>query len=83
MHRNGTGRFTSRQNPVKAFAGIPPMVHRDESRSGRQRQRYSPAWREAKLEAEEWKRRPLRVKVSAILVECLLWPLRVIGRFRD
>jgi hypothetical protein len=47
----------------------------------RRRQRYSPAWREAKLEAEEWKRRPLRVKLSAILIECLLWPLKVIGRF--
>ena len=49
---------------------------------GRQRKRYSAAWREAKLEAEEWPRRPFRVKVSAILIECLLWPLKVIGRFR-
>jgi hypothetical protein len=44
-------------------------------------QRYTTAQDEAELEAAEWANRPWRVKVTVTIVECLLWPFKVIGRF--
>ena len=75
------GKVYKRAKPGEGFRWDSADGAQRREQIGRQRQRYSPAWREAKLEAEEWKRRPLRVKLSAILIECLLWPLKVIGRF--
>ena len=49
----------------------------------RRRGRYAGARREAELEAAEWKLSPWRVKLIATFVECLLWPFKALGLYRD
>jgi hypothetical protein len=46
----------------------------------KRRRRYAAARDEAALEATEWANRPWRVKLTATIFECLLWPFKVISR---
>jgi len=58
------GKVYKRAKPGEGFRWDSADGAQRREQIGRQRQRYSPAWREAKLEAEEWKRRAFACQVE-------------------
>jgi hypothetical protein len=49
----------------------------------KRRRRYAAARDEAEVEAVEWASRPWHVKLTAAIVECLLWPFKALAMYRD
>ena len=63
--------------PAKAGEGFRWGTADDAQRraqSRERRRRYTTARDEAELEGTEWANTPRRVKVTVMVVECLLWP---------